>query len=81
VIRGKVRDRTGPVAGSVVSFVAGPTALPDIATLSDAAGAFALSAPVPGRYSIVAVFPDGHQAREDLDIAEGDDVVDVLISR
>lgn len=65
VIRGTVRDRTGPVAGSVVSFVAGPTALPDIATLSDAASAFALSAPVPGRYSIVA----------------GDDVVDVLISR
>jgi hypothetical protein len=81
VIRGTVRDRTGPAAGAVVSFVAGPTALPDIATLTDPGGAFALSAPVPGRYAVVAVFPDGHQARQDVDIAEGDDEVAVLISR
>jgi hypothetical protein len=81
VIRGTVRDASGPVAGAVVSFVAGPTALPDIATLTDPHGDFALSAPIPGRYTVAAVFPDGHQARQDVDIAEGDDVVAVLISR
>ena len=81
VIRGTVRDRSGPVAGAVVSFVAGPTALPDIATLTDPAGDFALTAPVPGRYSVAVVFPDGHQARQDIEIADADDVVAVLISR
>jgi hypothetical protein len=81
VIRGIVRDRSGPIAGAVISFVAGPTALPDIATLTDQGGAFALSAPVPGHYQVAAVFPDGHQVRQDVDIAEEDDVVAVLISR
>jgi hypothetical protein len=81
VIRGTVRDASGPVAGAVVSFVAGPTALPDIATLTDPHGEFALSAPIPGRYAVVAVFPDGHQARQDVEIAEGDDVVAVQINR
>jgi hypothetical protein len=79
VIRGTVRDQSGPVAGAVVSFVAGPTALPDIATLTDPAGDFALSAPVPGRYSVAVVFPDGHQVRHDVEIADAD--VAVLISR
>ena len=81
MIRGTVRDQSGPVAGAVVSFVAGPTALPDIATLTDPDGAFALSAPVPGAYTVAVVFPDGHQARQDVEIAEADDVVAVLISR
>jgi hypothetical protein len=81
VIRGSVRDDTGPVAGAVVSFVAGPTALPDIATLTDTGGDFALSAPTPGRYTVAVVFPDGHQARQDVDIGDADDVVAVLISR
>jgi hypothetical protein len=81
VIRGTVRDQSGPVAGAVVSFVAGPTALPDIATLTDPGGDFALSAPVPGRYTVAVVFPDGHQIRQDVGIADDEDVVAVLISR
>ena len=42
-----------------VSFVAGPTALPDIAALTDIRGAFTLSAPVPGAYTIQCV-ADGY---------------------
>ena len=81
MIRGTVRDQSGPVAGAVVSFVTGPTALPDIATLTDPAGGFALSAPVPGRYTVAVVFPDGHQVRQVVDIGNDEDVVAVLISR
>ena len=49
VIRGSVREASEPVAGAVVSFVAGPTALPDIATLTDPSGDFSLSAPISGQ--------------------------------
>jgi Carboxypeptidase regulatory-like domain len=81
VIRGSVREASEPVAGAVVSFVAGPTALPDIATLTDPSGDFSLSAPISGRYAVAVVFPDGHQVRHDVDIADDEDVVAVLITR
>ena len=35
-----------------VSFAAGPVALPDVAALTDSRGAFTLSAPAPGTYTV-----------------------------
>ena len=53
IVAGIVSDREGAaVPAARVSFVAGPTALPDIAALTDSRGAFTLSAPVPGDYTI-----------------------------
>jgi hypothetical protein len=60
IIAGVVSDREGAaVPAARVSFVAGPTALPDIAALTDSRGAFTLSAPVPGDYTIQCV-ADGY---------------------
>jgi hypothetical protein len=56
LIAGRVRDAHGqPVPAARVFFVSGPTALPDIAALTDDRGAFSLSVPVAGRYEIRAV--------------------------
>jgi carboxypeptidase family protein len=56
LIAGSVCDAHGqPAPAARVFFVSGPTALPDIAALTDARGAFSLSVPVPGRYAIRAV--------------------------
>jgi hypothetical protein len=53
IIAGVVSDREGvAVPEARVSFVAGPSALPDIAALTDSRGRFTLSAPVPGDYTI-----------------------------
>lgn len=54
-ITGTVLDPSrAPVAGARVYFVAGPVALPEIAALTDSAGAFSLSAPAPGDYTVGA---------------------------
>ena len=56
VILGVVRDRNGnPVPKARVSFTSGPVSLPDIAALTDINGAFALTAPVSGTYTIEVV--------------------------
>jgi Carboxypeptidase regulatory-like domain len=60
IIAGVVSDRDGrAVPAARISFLAGPAALPDIAALTDSRGAFTLSAPVPGNYTIQCV-ADGH---------------------
>ena len=60
IIAGVVSDREGSaVPAARVSFVAGPTALPDIAALTGRRGEFTLSAPVPGDYTIECV-ADGY---------------------
>jgi hypothetical protein len=60
IIAGVVSDREGTAVPSArVVFLAGPTPLPDIAALTDSRGAFTLSAPVPGDYTIQCV-ADGH---------------------
>ena len=60
IIAGVVSDREGgAVPAARVSFVAGPTALPDIAALTGHGGEFTLSAPVPGDYTIECV-ADGY---------------------
>ncbi|MER8802308.1 carboxypeptidase-like regulatory domain-containing protein [Mesorhizobium sp. M0998] len=42
-----------PIKGASVMFVRGPVALPDIALITDAAGEFALTAPVDGIYTVL----------------------------
>lgn len=53
LISGLVRDSDGkPVPNARVSFVESPVPVPDIAALVDNYGAFTISAPVPGDYTI-----------------------------
>jgi Carboxypeptidase regulatory-like domain len=56
LISGIVLDTLGqPVVRARVSFVSGPVPLPDIAALTDDHGAFSLSTPVEGAYTIECV--------------------------
>jgi hypothetical protein len=53
LITGTVRDPKGrPVPQARVFFTGGPEPIPDIAALTNESGAFTLSAPGPGEYSI-----------------------------
>ena len=53
VVSGQVLDARGkPLAGARIGWAAGPVALPDVMTVSDRAGRFALSAPVSGDYTL-----------------------------
>jgi hypothetical protein len=59
LIAGVVRDSRGrPVAQARVYFTAGPGPIPDIAALTDDAGAFCLSVPQEGNYTL-ATSADG----------------------
>ncbi|PSM42877.1 hypothetical protein C6Y14_11825 [Streptomyces dioscori] len=52
-ITGTVRDTSGkPVEGAHVVFTDGPRPLPDIAAVTNDMGAFSLSAPMPGNYTL-----------------------------
>ncbi len=63
VITGVVVDRTGAgLAEARVFFIAGPAPLPDVAALTDDEGAFGLSAPMAGEYTIQCV-ADGYAPR------------------
>lgn len=71
-IRGLVLDDAGhPVAGARVGFAEGPVPLPDIAAVTGSDGVFQLSAPVPGRYSIVCTSPAGASTGESVDVRSG----------
>jgi hypothetical protein len=53
IISGIVHDPIGrPIAQARVYFISGPAALPDIATLTNDKGVFALSTPSEGTYQI-----------------------------
>lgn len=70
IISGSVVDDQGrPVHGARVFITAGPTAVPDIAALTDPEGRFALSAPVPGGYVVAAAGHEGETASEEVDVA------------
>jgi hypothetical protein len=72
VIFGIVKDRNGnPVARARVSFSAGPVFFPDIAALTDDKGAFALSAPVAGKYTIDVVTEEFALQKTDVAVAVG----------
>ncbi len=53
IISGVVCDsHSNPIANARVYFTNGPVALPDIAALTNKDGAFSLSAPIAGSYTI-----------------------------
>jgi hypothetical protein len=71
VISGQVLDESGkPVRAARVSFASGPGSLPDIAALTDAKGAFALSAPVPGRYTVAVTGDRFGNATAEVDVLD-----------
>jgi hypothetical protein len=62
LITGVVTDEQGrPLAEATVALGDAPVPVPDIAALTGPDGAFALAAPVPGSYTVVAAAP-GHGA-------------------
>ena len=77
LIRGRVRGPNGqPVAGAAVAFSEAPAPVPDIAALTDAAGAFALDAPAAGRY-VVRCYAAGYRPAEERVMVAGEQAVEV----
>src|SRR5438876_7744366 len=75
VISGIVRDPNGrPVADARIYFIGGPVPLPDIAALTDAAGAFSLTAPTAGTYQIGCTAEGFAPAEITVAISRGRDV-------
>ncbi len=67
IISGRVAGKDGrPIAGANVMFAHGPVALPDIAQVTDATGAFALAAPADGSYRIVVKAPGFDSVERDV---------------
>jgi Carboxypeptidase regulatory-like domain len=81
LIRGRVQDQAGPVADAAVSFAMGPVDLPDIAALTGPDGTFALTAPAPGAYEVVANFADGFSLRSTVDLPVGVQEVEITLTR
>ena len=82
LIRGVVTDEQGkPLPWASVAFHSGPVDLPDIAAVSNDAGVFALTAPVPGRYRL-NVHADDHEGRAvDVDVGAAEVAVTVQLTR
>lgn len=79
LIRGTVVDLTGaPVAWAAVWFAAGDHPTPDVAALTDDAGAVVLTAPAPGSYRI-GCRADGY-APVEVDVDVGGDDIDLTIT-
>jgi Carboxypeptidase regulatory-like domain len=80
VIAGVVTDVAGePVAGARVMVSKSPVAVPDIAVLSDAGGAFVLGAPVPGPYELT-VATDDVVTQAPVEVGEGAERADVRVT-
>jgi len=79
LVAGRVLDAKGvPVEHARVAFADAPVAVPDIAILTGADGRFALGAPAPGRYELLAA-TDELDARVAVDV-RGDEPVEVDIT-
>jgi protocatechuate 3,4-dioxygenase beta subunit len=75
VIRGRVVDPQGqPVAQAAVYIVSSPASMPDIAQLTDEQGQFAMSAPVPGSYTVGARSDDWGIAKTDVAVGSEEEV-------
>ena len=80
VIMGTVTDGDGrPLADVSVGILDAPVPVPDIAALTGPDGSFALGAPAPGRYTVVATGPGGERSQASVDIGTGEAAVDVEI--
>ena len=72
VISGTVRDPTGrPVPRARVYFTVGPGPFPDVATVTGDDGAFTLSAPTEGRYTIECAADDRETERVAVEATSG----------
>jgi hypothetical protein len=72
VISGTVRDPAGrPVPGARVYFIDGPGPFPDVATVTGDDGAFMLSAPTEGRYTIECAAEDRETERVAVEATSG----------
>jgi Carboxypeptidase regulatory-like domain len=61
-IGGVISDEEGRALAEVaVAFLSAPVAVPDIAALTGPDGRFAVTAPVPGTYTLIAT-ADGYKA-------------------
>jgi protocatechuate 3,4-dioxygenase beta subunit len=74
LIRGTVTDAEGvPIEWAAAWFASGDHPTPDIAAVTDASGAFTLTAPAPGTYR-VGCRAEGHAPVEVSVEVAGDDV-------
>ena len=79
LIRGTVTDADGvPIEWAAVWFASGDHPTPDIAAVTDASGAFTLTAPAPGTYR-VGCRGEGY-APVEVTVEVGDDHVDLDIT-
>ena len=76
---GHVVDPQGhPVAEAAVYIVSAPVSMPDIAQLTDDRGQFALSAPIPGRYTVGAR-SDRWGSAQVVVVVSGEEAVPVMV--
>ncbi|GAA2587630.1 carboxypeptidase-like regulatory domain-containing protein [Actinomadura fulvescens] len=74
LIKGVVRDRAGrPVPEARVFFTAGPGSFPDMAAVTDEHGAFILTAPSSGDYTVQSQTDDGRAAHATVNVHADDD--------
>lgn len=80
VVKGVVvDDRQQPVPEARVAFVSAPGPVPDVAALTPADGAFALTAPVPGSY-VIGAFSDEGASGQVTVVVEAEDVENLVIT-
>lgn len=79
LVAGCVLDAGGtPVEHARVAFADAPVPVPDIAAVTGADGRFALAAPGPGRYELLAA-TDEHDRRVTVDV-HGEEPLEVDIT-
>lgn len=80
-IQGRVLTERGEaVRDATITVVAGPGAVPDIAPVSDAAGAFSLGNLAEGTYLLRALGPDGRTSEVATFVTEGvENVVAIVL--
>lgn len=81
LVAGRVLGASGiPLPEARVAFAEAPVPVPDIAAVTGADGRFALSAPAPGRYVVVAA-ADGHvTAQVALDVCDERTEVEITLA-
>lgn len=69
MVAGRILDADGrPVEGATVYVISAPTSMPDIAQMTGKDGAFAIAAPMPGRYRLGINAAGYRQMQQDVDV-------------